>query len=56
MVKLGFSPFQMQKGEFYKTNGIYFLKSYMGNHISGSFGQSAALYGALFTDFALKSD
>ena len=26
----------------------------MKNHILGSFGQKAALYGALFTDFALK--
>ena len=28
----------------------------MGNHTLGSFGQSVALQGALFTNFALKSD
>ena len=45
-----------REGKFYKTNGIFFLKSSMKNHILVAFWQWVALKGALFSDFALKSN
>ena len=51
-----FGPSWCKEGKFYKKNGIFLLKSSMENHISVAFWQWVALKGALFSDFAPKSD
>ena len=51
-----FGPSWCKEGKFYKKNGILLVKYSMENHISVAFWQWVALKGALFSDFALKSN